>query len=56
MSSFFIKDILDLYEGKDSLQNELKTMAAGIDTSNAMKFVPVETYNKMCNWIEEQIG
>ncbi|MFQ3212489.1 MAG: hypothetical protein ACJAT1_000227 [Marivirga sp.] len=56
LSSAFIKDILDLYEGRDSLQNELKAMAEGIDTSNVMKFAPMETYNKMCNWIEEQIG
>lgn len=56
LSSAFIKDILDLYEGKESLQNELKEMATGIDMSSAMKFAPMETYNKMCDWIEQQIG
>ncbi|WKK79295.2 hypothetical protein [Marivirga arenosa] len=56
LSSAFVKDIIDLYEGKDSYQRELKRMANGLDLSSAMKFVPMETYNSMCNWIESQIG
>lgn len=56
LSSAFVKDIIDLYEGKDSLQQELKKMADGLDLSNPMKFVPIDVYNSMCNWIESQIG
>lgn len=56
LSSAFVKDVIDLYEGKEAFQQELKKMAAGLDLSNAMKFVPMETYNNMCNWIESQIG
>ncbi|WP_375578940.1 hypothetical protein ABWH96_18265 [Marivirga tractuosa] len=56
LSSAFVKDVIDLYEGKESFQKELKKMADGLDMSSAMKFVPMEIYNSMCNWIESQIG
>lgn len=56
LSSAFVKDVIDLYEGKESFQKELKKMAEGLDLSSAMKFVPMHIYNDMCNWIEEQIG
>jgi hypothetical protein len=56
LSSAFVKDIIDLYDGKESFQKELKRMASGLDLSSAMKFVPMETYNAMCDWIESQIG
>jgi hypothetical protein len=56
LSSAFVKDVIDLYEGKESFQKELKRMADGLDMSSAMKFVPMEIYNSMCNWIESQIG
>lgn len=56
LAAAFIKDVIDLYDGKDSFQNELKKMAEGLDLSNPMKFVPMEIYNNMCDWIESQIG
>lgn len=51
----FISDIINLYEGKDS-QHTLKKMAEGHDLSDPMGLVPMELYNNMCDWIENQIG
>jgi len=56
LAAAFVKDIIELYEGKESVQRDLKDMAIHLDLSDPMHFVPIETYNKMCNWIEEQIG
>lgn len=51
----FVSDVINLYEGKSD-QTTLKKMAADLDLSDPMKHVPMETYNKMCNWIETQVG
>lgn len=52
----FVKDVIDKYDGKPEFQNELKKIASGLDLSDPMKQVPMEVYNKMCDWIENQIG
>lgn len=54
--SAFVLDILSLYDEKPEFQNHLKKMASGYDLSDPMKHVPIELYNNMCNWIENQIG
>ncbi|MGB5931307.1 MAG: hypothetical protein WBH03_24215 [Cyclobacteriaceae bacterium] len=51
----FVNDIIDLYEGKSD-QAVLKRMASHLDLSDPMNHVPIETYNKMCDYIENNIG
>jgi hypothetical protein len=51
----FISDVINLFEGKSD-QVILKNMAADLDLSDPMNQVPMETYNKMCDWIETQVG
>ncbi|QSE98960.1 hypothetical protein [Fulvivirga lutea] len=51
----FVSDVINLYEGKSD-QTILKNMASDLSLQDPMKHVPMETYNKMCNWIEHNVG
>ena len=52
----FVLDIIAQYDGKPEFQNHLKKMTADYDLSDPMKHVPIQLYNDMCGWIEQQIG
>lgn len=52
----FVQDIIKQYDGKPEFQVELEKMAEGYDLSDPMKHFPIELYNDMCDWIENQIG
>lgn len=53
----FVCDVLSIYKERspDNYQ-ALKSMTDGYDLSNPMNMIPMEVYNKMCNWIESQVG
>ncbi len=55
LAAAFISDVLSLYDGKSD-QAALKQMAAGYDLSDPMNQVPMQVYNDMCNWVEQEIG
>lgn len=56
ISAAFIQDILDLYKDNERDYDILKKMTEGHNISLPSNLVPMELYNKMCDWIESQIG
>jgi len=57
LAAAFLSDILNIYKEKSKENYDiLLKMTDGLNLSNPMNMVPIEVYNKMCNWIETQIG
>ncbi len=57
LAAAFVNDVLSIYKEKSTSDYEtLKTFTEGHDLSNPMNMVPIEVYNRMCDWIESQVG
>lgn len=57
LAAAFVSDILTIYKEKSASDYAvLAKMTDGLNLSNPMGMVPIETYNKMCDWIEQQVG
>jgi hypothetical protein len=52
----FVNDVLNVYKEKPDFYGPLSRMAAGQDLTNPFNKVSMQTYNDMCNWIEQNIG
>jgi hypothetical protein len=52
----FIFDLLSCYEETGSVARELYGMAEELDREQPTALVPIELYNKMCTWIENEFG
>ncbi len=56
ISAAFIQDILALYKDNAHDYEILKKMTEGHNITTPTNMVPMEVYNRMCDWIESQIG
>ena len=57
VAAAFVNDILAIYKEKSQKDyTTLLKMTDGLNLSNPMNMVPIEVYNKMCDWIETQVG
>lgn len=52
----FINDILENYEDDKDDYQELFEMTKEYDISEAFNKVPIQLYNDMCQWIEDNLG
>lgn len=52
----FLTDILKNYENKREDYEELFEIVEGYDLSVPNTPVPMEVYNQLCNWVEENLG
>ncbi|MGY6560541.1 MAG: hypothetical protein ACXITV_00380 [Luteibaculaceae bacterium] len=52
----FINDVLNLYKDKKDDYAELFEMTKDLDLSDPFNKVPMEIYNKMCQWLEDNLG
>ncbi len=52
----FIQDVLKNYKDSNDDYNKLISFANGYDISQPFNLIPMEVYNNMCNWIEENFG
>ncbi len=52
----FIFDVLSEYEGMRGPCAEAFAMAAHLDPAAVDAWVPISTYNRICSWIEANIG
>jgi hypothetical protein len=52
----FINDVLNLYKDKQDDYQELFDMTEHLDLSDPFNKVPMEVYNKMCDWLEDNLG
>ncbi len=51
----FVNDILNLYQDKkDAFAQPLFQMVKGYDLSDPFNKVPMDLYNEMCNWLEQE--
>jgi hypothetical protein len=57
LAAAFINDVLTIYKEKSQKDYDiLLKMTEGLNLSNPMNMAPIEVYNKMCDWIETQVG
>ena len=57
LAAAFLSDILQIYKAKPREDYEhLLKMTEGLNLSSPMNMVPIETYNNMCDWIEQSVG
>lgn len=54
--ALFINDILNLYQDKKEEFAPLFKIAEGYDLSDPFGKVPMQVYNDMCNWLEQELG
>lgn len=52
----FINDILKHYESKKEEYKSLFAMADNLDLSQPFNKVPINVYNEMCAWVENELG
>lgn len=53
----FVNDILNLYrDKKDAFAQPLFQMTQGYDLSAPFNKVPMDLYNEMCSWLEQELG
>jgi len=52
----FINDVLKNYEDQKEEYSELFRMVEGVDLSDPFNEVPMQLYNDICAWIEENLG
>jgi hypothetical protein len=52
----FINDVLNLYRDKQDEFQPLFDMTANLDLSDPFNKVPIQVYNDMCNWLEQNLG
>lgn len=52
----FINDVLRQFEGKQDDYHELFDLAKGLDLSDPFAKVPMQVYNDMCQWVEDNLG
>ena len=52
----FINDILKHYESKKEEYKPLFAIANHVDLSQPFNKVPIQVYNEMCGWIENELG
>lgn len=53
----FVNDVLNLYrDKKDAFAQPLFQMAKDYDLSDPFNKVPMDLYNEMCNWLEQELG
>ena len=53
----FIFDILSIYEGsRETFAKALFEMAEDLDPSQPTALVPIDLYNDVCKWIEDNLG
>lgn len=54
----FISDLLANYKGKEgtTTMKPLFAMAETLDLANPTNLVPIKVYNRMCDWIEKNLG
>ncbi|TAE00283.1 MAG: hypothetical protein EAZ97_06410 [Bacteroidetes bacterium] len=52
----FINDILDLYKNKPEIYEDLAPFTKGYDLYFAQNKIPIQVYNNMCKWIEDNLG
>lgn len=53
----FLTDLLCNYRGREkTIAAELFAMVEGLDLSNPTAQVPIQRYNEMCDWIEDNLG
>lgn len=56
ISAAFISDILHIYKDNSTDYDTLSKMTEGHNLAHPLNLVPMDVYNAMCNWIENQIG
>ena len=54
LNAVFINDILGFYDKKE--YPELYRLVRDVDLSAPDNKVPIDVYNKLCDWIEENLG
>jgi len=54
--SVFISDVLSVYQDKRDIAEPIFEMAAPYDLSKPYNKVPIELYNNICAWIENNLG
>lgn len=52
----FVTDILSIYEDKKTEYADLFKLTRGHDLSDPFEHVPIDVYNNICHWVEENIG
>ena len=52
----FVQDVLKNYENEPEEFSDLFAMVAGVDLSDPLSLVPMDVYNRMCGWIEQNLG
>lgn len=52
----FLFDVLHEYESMRRLCRPAFEMAAGLDPARTDAWCPIDVYNKICEWIEQNIG
>jgi hypothetical protein len=53
----FLNDILNLYrDKKDQFAQPLFEMTRSYDLSDPFNKVPLDLYNQMCDWLEQELG
>ncbi|MCS7004680.1 MAG: hypothetical protein NZM38_05080 [Cytophagales bacterium] len=54
--AMFVSDILAVYKDKQDIAEPIFKMAEPYDLSNPLNLVPIELYNNICEWIENNLG
>lgn len=52
----FISGIIETLKHLGEDTTELEKMVTNINLENPFDFVPIEHYNKVCNWVENHLG
>jgi len=56
LCAVFVTDVLSVYKNKRSEYPELFDYAKGHDLSEPFELVPMDVYNNICGWVEENLG
>ncbi len=56
LCAVFVTDVLSVYEDKRSEYPDLFNFTQGYDLSEPFGHVPMDVYNNICNWVEDNLG
>jgi hypothetical protein len=56
LCAVFVSDVLNVYKEKQAEYPDLFKFARGYDLSQPFNMVPMDVYNNICNWVEDNLG
>lgn len=56
LCAVFVTDVLSVYDNKRTEYPDLFKFTKGYDLSEPFDHVPMDVYNSICSWVEENLG